>query len=841
MPKYTLKASDGASYTLDSPNELTQDQLNTAFSEALQQSQPTQQQAPQRQQPVQPQQQAAPSQDNRSLLSRYWDLSKQESGREGTGALNAFYELGKGTANLAGGVSEALGNPWQENVDRNVNRINAFLKQREKNIAAEEAQRGLDQYPNVPGTAGEIIASSAMYPYRLGAKAVQTLPKVSGPLMEGAKKLGRVAREGAIGSVLFTPATGEGDYTTQKAVQAGVGGLAGLGFAGGGKVIGAAGGAIAKKIAGKTPTETLPVNLDQLKFADIQSMAGTNKDADIRAVNKVVDALKKQFPDDYQSVINEWATSGKPLMEVIPRQLSGLAETSAMYPQGEELAQKYFSGQAAGSAGRINKAIEKNVSPIGEDVADIVAKRVELGQEKAAPLYEEAFQSTGIAPLKNTLQKQWASSGNTIGSLRKELKGLQQEMDLTAGKEASRPFNVYGQSNINQSKRDLTQKIEAKTKELETAISEREKIASFMKEAIADEAAGKKAVWSPRLQEFLDSPSFKGALSKGKATIEAENLNKGKKQISDFEYGIKGYDANGEPIVSKVPNLRMLDAYKKGMDKIINSHKDLKGNLDDDGKLLAANQAEFVKEIDRIVGTQNPYARARKTAGDYITARNETLKGQKDFFSTRPDVLKREFRKLTPAQKSAYKDGAVVAARERMGKILETGGNPYPKLMGKTDDVKRWQQILSPQEFKNFYESLKAEDILFQTRNRVLGNSATARRQNLIKDFELSGAEVLTGAGTIKTIGLSKLSGWLKRRTSGLTDNMAGSVAKVLYEDNPRQKALLMKQVFGDERLSESEKKMIKDVYVKAEGPIEELKVRLRAGASATAVNAMQE
>lgn len=51
MPKYTLKASDGASYTLDSPNELTQDQLNTAFSEALQQSQPTQQQAPQQQQP----------------------------------------------------------------------------------------------------------------------------------------------------------------------------------------------------------------------------------------------------------------------------------------------------------------------------------------------------------------------------------------------------------------------------------------------------------------------------------------------------------------------------------------------------------------------------------------------------------------------------------------------------------------------------------------------------------------------------------------------------------------------------------------------------------------------
>lgn len=52
MPKYTLKASDGASYTLDSPNELTQDQLDTAFSEALQQFQASQPQPAQ--QPAQP-------------------------------------------------------------------------------------------------------------------------------------------------------------------------------------------------------------------------------------------------------------------------------------------------------------------------------------------------------------------------------------------------------------------------------------------------------------------------------------------------------------------------------------------------------------------------------------------------------------------------------------------------------------------------------------------------------------------------------------------------------------------------------------------------------------------
>lgn len=813
------------------------DTVAKAYQLAKQEESQQQQQDPQ-QQPVQTQEDIGIGGRVLRAAQNVPNRLAQQASNVGTGLLDPFYGLGKTTAEFSEKVSSALGNPFQENVARNVERIKAFTKQREQQIAAEDAanERGLF---NVGRTLGEVAGAAAMYPYK-AAKAAGAIPKVSGPLMEGAKRLGRIAKEGAIGSVLFTPTTGENDFFTEKAIQAGVGGLAGLGFAGAGKTIGAAGGAIAKKIAGKAPTETMPVNLDQLKFADIQSMAGTNKEADIRAVNKVVDALKKQFPDNYQQVIDSWATSGKPLMEVIPRQLSGLAETSAMYPQGEELAQKYFSGQAASSAGRINDAIAKNVSPIG-NVTDTVAKRVELGQKAAAPLYEEAFQSKGIAPLKNTLQKQWSSAGNTIGSLRKELNGLQQEMDLTFGKEASRPFNVYGQSNINQSKRDLAQKIEAKTNELESAISEREQIASFMKEAMADEAAGKKAVWSPRLQEFLNDPSYQQFFKKGLEIQRLEALNLGKK-FNPSEYGVTGIDANGEPIVSKVPNLKMLDTFKKGMDEQIATRKDpITKRMDNEGRLLAKNQSQFVSEIDNILGPQNAYARARKVSGEYITAEKATIEGKEKFFSTGVEELQRDFKKMTAAQQAAYKDGAVAAARERMGKILEKGGNPYPSLMGKTDDVRRWQQILSPKEFRNFYDSLKGEDILFQTRNRVLGNSATARRQNLIKDFELSGAEVLTGAGTIKAIGLSKLSGWLKRRTSGLTDNMAGSVAKVLYEDNPRQKALLMKQVFGDERLSESEKKMIKEVYMKAESPVEELKVRLRAGASATAVNAMQE
>jgi hypothetical protein len=101
MPKYTLKASDGASYTLDSPNELTQDQLNTAFSEALQKSQPTQQQ----QQPVQPAQNPYTNYQNLptpNLTQNPYTLAEAQSQKSGeTTAGGLVSAAGRGAAPYA--------------------------------------------------------------------------------------------------------------------------------------------------------------------------------------------------------------------------------------------------------------------------------------------------------------------------------------------------------------------------------------------------------------------------------------------------------------------------------------------------------------------------------------------------------------------------------------------------------------------------------------------------------------------------------------------------------------------------------------------------------------------
>jgi hypothetical protein len=146
----------------------------------------------------------------------------QQASDFGTGALTSFYGLGQGAANLAGGVSETLGLPGQENVSNNVNRINAYIQQRRQAIEAEKARRSNQGLFNVPETLGEI---ATQLPFGFAGKA--------GLLKE--------AGQSALQTAAFAPVeTGGQDYVGEKAKQAltaavatpvfrGLGALGGLG------------------------------------------------------------------------------------------------------------------------------------------------------------------------------------------------------------------------------------------------------------------------------------------------------------------------------------------------------------------------------------------------------------------------------------------------------------------------------------------------------------------------------------------------------------------------------------------------------------------------------------
>jgi hypothetical protein len=218
MPKFQIKAPDGQLFEINGPDGATQQQAEEYFRNNYKPSLPT------------PQQGSQPAigglADNvaknvglmkepkypavvRAAQRTYEDIGQGLSDI-GTGGLDFLYSGGQAVANIAGndvlrGAQSVLGLPQTE---KPVEDINQYLRQREQGIQAEEAQRpqtGLVN-ANVPRMVGQIAPQIPFMPLK-------------------AVGLARGALEGGVQAAAFTPATGEGDYWTQKATQFGLGGL----------------------------------------------------------------------------------------------------------------------------------------------------------------------------------------------------------------------------------------------------------------------------------------------------------------------------------------------------------------------------------------------------------------------------------------------------------------------------------------------------------------------------------------------------------------------------------------------------------------------------------------
>lgn len=150
---------------------------------------------------------------------------------------------------------------------------------------------------------------------------------------------------------------------------------------------------------------------------------------------------------------------------------------------------------------------------------------------------------------------------------------------------------------------------ETATEALQAARATRQKLAMpVYQEAFA------KDTWSPRLQEFLDDPVMKQGLARGMKMLRLEAVAEGK----PFNPNALGVDIaeDGSVKLIKVPNMRVLDAAKRGLDDILEQYRDSttgKLALTPETRALNQFQRAYISELDRL----NPkYAQARGIYAD---------------------------------------------------------------------------------------------------------------------------------------------------------------------------------------------------------------------------------
>ena len=206
------------------------------------------------------------------------------------------------------------------------------------------------------------------------------------------KPLRALAGIGAVSGGLYGAGSGEGlEGKAKTALAMGTGSaLAGPAMAKIGSTIGQPLAERARRLFRKTqpvaPQALTPESIAQ------QSMDIVEQSPQTGSFSKVERALRRDFGDDYDSVMDVYKGSDVSLAELQGAKTKTLAKGAAQYGEGQKVADNFFAKEVLESPDRAIKSIESNIG-IGENYHAQVDDILEFGRKKAAPLYDDAYEN----------------------------------------------------------------------------------------------------------------------------------------------------------------------------------------------------------------------------------------------------------------------------------------------------------------------------------------------------------------------------------------------------------------------------------------------------------------
>lgn len=315
------------------------------------------------------------------------------------------------------------------------------------------------------------------------------------------------------------------------------------------------------------------------------------------------------------------------------------------------------------------------------------------GRERAKPLYEKAFNTSGTGSFVGPL----TDAFDGFSKRSKEAAGAAQDADrevtMLAAKQhqtpmlGEEPFGRFVQSDEMQAAQSRLSSAQEALKEAESG---KASVLSRLKQAQTDEAAGiRGGVWSPRIQQFLDHPIARTGLARGREELSLEAL-RDNTPIKDKDLAITGNDADGNPVIGGVPNMRTLDTVKRGIDEMIGDYRDkTTGRLPAVKprrlQLLLDNRKEFLGAVDPL---NDDYKAARAASSDYLGAQDAFDSSARMFSNSRisADQFTKHISSLGQTDLEAAKGGIA-------NWLFDQADNG--RLKGKTYDRPRLQKKLT--------------------------------------------------------------------------------------------------------------------------------------------------
>ena len=322
---------------------------------------------------------------------------------------------------------------------------------------------------------------------------------------------------------------------------------------------------------------------------------------------------------------------------------------------------------------------------------------------------------------------------------------------------------------------------------------------------VSDKAGKVYAPWDDRLQALLDDPIVLQGMKKGIRVQQLEALADDV-PFNFKEYAVKGWDDNGDLIIGGTPNLRAMDAAKRGLDDIINKEKDDFGNVKWTQYLRAVDKVRkaLVSKLDDITKDEtgrSAYKEARAAYAGPSSLEDAAWQGRK-FLRGDVELTEKAILAMSATEKEAFRLGA----RREISKMIQTDTQAaLTKFAAKKHDLWRKLRATFPDDasFASFKGEVSEEIKKIQT-ERFVSPRAGSQTGGLKEDIEelsrvpksvLNAAESFSGGRPLQA-----LSSLLKIPVDYLrapNQKVAGKLATALTETDPRKQAEILKALGG--------------------------------------------
>lgn len=302
---------------------------------------------------------------------------------------------------------------------------------------------------------------------------------------------------------------------------------------------------------------------------------------------------------------------------------------------------------------------------------------------------------------------------------------------------------------------------------------------------------------SPRVREFLADPITKQGIRRGLEVQRLESLAEGR-PFNPRDFAISGIDNAGDPILSGVPNMRLLDAAKRGLDDILEGYRDTttgKLALDQRGRAIDAVRKSLLKTLDDL----NPdYAAAREAWSGPSQAMGAVARGRSVLRSgIDPYELAKQYGGMSASEKEMFRLG--VADSIRKGAADNTQGSPAMRLFGNPKAVLNNQaerlKIIFGDDFGKI-RTLAENEATFNRTLSTLSGSMTKPLADESSDLfgQLqAGVRAARGSPTGIIEFLGRLNRGVNARMAIGPEEVQAAAAKMLFAGTPEQKADAMR------------------------------------------------